>query len=52
MAFPAYRDTVIVNGKIIFVYRRPSPAGIQVNERNDPMVTAVFIVRHGIMCRI
>jgi hypothetical protein len=52
MAFPAYRDTVIVNGKIIFVYRLPSPAGIQVNERNDPMATAVFIVRHGIMCRI
>ena len=50
MALPANRDTIIVDCKVIFVYGRPSPVSIQVNERNDPMVTAVFIVRHGIMC--
>lgn len=52
MAFPAYRDTVIVNGKIVFVYGWPPLVGIQVNERNDPMFMAVFIIRHGIMCGV
>ena len=30
----------------------PTSVGIEVNERGNPMVTAVFIVRHGIMCRV
>ena len=52
MAFPVYRDTIIVNCKIISVYGWPLPVGIQVDERNNPLVMAVLIVRHGIMCRI
>lgn len=52
MAFPAYRDTVIADGEVILIYRRSSPVGIEVNEGNNPMATAVFIVRHGIMCRV
>ena len=52
MALPANRDTIIVDCKVIFVYGRPSPVSIQVNERDDSMVTAVFIIRHGIMCGV
>ena len=43
MAFPAYGYAVIVDGKIIFIDRRPSPASIQVNKRNDAMITAGIV---------
>lgn len=52
MSFPAYGDAVTVYGEVIFVYRRPSPVGIEVNEGDDSLVTAVFIVRHGIVCGV
>ena len=44
MAFPAYRDTVIIDGKGILVYRWTSPVGIEINEWNALMFTAVFII--------
>ena len=49
MAVPAYGYAVIVDGKIIFIDRRPSSVSIQVNKRNDAMIAAVFVVRHCIM---
>lgn len=52
VAFPADGNPFVVNCEIIFVNRGASPIGIQVNEWGDPMVTAVLIVRHGIVCRV
>ena len=49
MAFATYRYAVMVDGKIIFIDRRPSSVSIQVNKRNDAMIAAVFVVRHCIM---
>ena len=43
MAFSAYRDTVIVNGKIIFVYGWRPPVVIQINERNDPIAEELIL---------
>nr|WP_305134999.1 hypothetical protein [uncultured Acetatifactor sp.] len=52
MSLPAYGDTVIAYGEVVLVYGRTSPVGIEVNERDDAMPAAVFIDRHGIMCRV
>lgn len=52
VAFPADWNPFAVNCEIILVNRRASPIGIQVNEWGNPIVTAVLIVRHGIVCRI
>ena len=49
MSFTAYRDAIAVDGKVISVSGRASPVGVEVNERDDAMATAVFIVRHCIM---
>ena len=51
-AFCADGHAIISNGKVIFVYRRPAAFIVQVYERLDPMIAAVFIVSHGIMGRI
>ena len=40
----AYGYAGIVDGKIIFIDRRPSSVSIQVNKRNDAMIAAVFVV--------
>lgn len=52
MSLPAYGDTVNAYGEVVLVYGRTSPVGIEVNERDDVMPAAVFIDRHGIMCRV
>lgn len=52
MPLPAYGDAVVAYGEVVLVYGRASPIGIEVNERNNPMVAAVFINRHGIMDRV
>jgi len=43
--FPVYRNAVNVDGKVIFISRRPSSVSIQVDKRNDAMAAAVFVVR-------
>lgn len=46
------RDTIFANGKIIFVLYLNATFFIKVNEWDNPIFTAVKIVRNGIMCRI
>ena len=49
MPLRTYRDAIAAYSEIILVYGRASPVGIEVNERDDAMSAAVFIIRHGIM---
>lgn len=46
------RDAIFANSKIIFVFYLNATFFIAVNKWDDPIFTAVKIVRHGIMCRI
>lgn len=43
----AYEDAIAAYGEIIFVYRHPSSVGVKVNERDDAMSVAVFIISMG-----
>ena len=52
VAFPTDRNSFVVDRKIILVNGRASPVSVLINEWGDPMVTAVLIVRHGIMSRV
>ena len=52
MSLSAHRHPVIVDGKIVLINRRAAAFSIQVNERTDAMVAAVFIERHGVMGRV
>ena len=52
MPLRTYRHTVIVDGKVIFIYGRTAPADIQVDKRDNAVAEAVFIVRHGVMGRV
>ena len=46
------RDTIPVDGKIVFINKGTAPLCIEVNKRTDVMVKAVFVERHGIMGRV
>ena len=51
-AFPAYRNSIFANGKVVFVSQLDSAFFIQVNKRSDMRTPAVFIIGHCVMGRI
>lgn len=50
-AFLADGDTIVPNRKVIFIDRGTVDLSVQVNERLNVMIEAVFIVGHGVMFR-
>ena len=46
------RNTILANGKVIFIFDFNTPFFIQVNKRSNAVSFTVFINRHGIMGRI
>ena len=48
-AFPAYRNSIFANGKVVFVSQLDSAFFIQVNKRSDMRTPAVFIIGHCVM---
>ena len=50
--FPAYRNSIFANGKVVLVSQFDSAFFIQVNKRSDMRTPAVFIIGHCIMGRI
>ena len=51
-AFPAYRNPIFANRKVVLVGQFDSAFFIQVNKRSDMCTPAVFVVGHCVMCRI
>lgn len=51
-AFPACRNSIFANGKVVFVSQLDSAFFIQVNKRSDMHTPAVFIIGHCVMGRI
>ena len=51
-AFPACRNSIFANGKVVFVSQLDSAFFIQVNKRSDLHTPAVFIIGHCVMGRI
>ena len=50
--FFADRNTILADGKVIFVFGFDTAFFIQINERHDVLPFTVFIDGHGIMGRI
>ena len=46
------RNTILANGKVIFIFNFNTPFFIEVNKRSNTFSFTVFINRHGIMSRI
>ena len=51
-AFLTDGNTIICDCEVIFVNRRTSTLVVKIYKRPDIMVAAVFVVSHGVMCRI
>ena len=49
MPVAAYGDAVIVDGEIILIDGRPAAFTVEVNKWRNAVITAVFIISHGIM---
>lgn len=49
MPFTAYGDPIIVDGEIVLIDGRPAALAVKVNERCNAVITAVFIISHGVM---
>ena len=49
MPFPAYRDTVIVDGEIVLIDRWPAAFAVKVDEWSNFVFATVFVISHGIM---
>lgn len=53
-AKPFFTDghAIFSDGEVVFVYQRSTALSVQIYERLDTVLTAVFIVRHSIRGRI
>lgn len=46
------RNTILANGKVIFIFDFNTPFFVEINKRSNTFSFTVFINRHGIMCGI
>ena len=51
-AFSADGDAIVSDCKVVFINRWTTALSVQVNKWLNTMITAVFIVSHGVMSRI
>ena len=51
-ASPAYRNSILANGKVILIRQFDPAFFIQINKRSDLRTPAVFVVGHCVMGRI